>query len=510
MIKCILGIDVGTTTIKAIIFDQNGSILRSEQHEYPTYYPVRSWAEQDPYDWWEVLKKILNRTLSSLDGRELQILAVGVSSQAPSFIPLDSDGFPLSRAMIWMDRRADLEAQSLYDKLGKEKVIAFSRNRADPFYTAAKLLWFKLHKPDKFNKIHRIIQVNGYINYRLTGVYSMDDAHASITQLYDVNKKTWAYDILEQLDIPASLLPDVYQSGEIIGVITEEAAKQTGLKPGIPVIAGTVDGAAAALEAGVIEPGIATEMTGTSSVLLTSNAKGWYSPELITLNHALPDQTLSLAAMSSTGASLKWYRDEFHHSEIKYAEQSGVGAYELMNLEAEQSNSLNDIIFLPYMMGERSPIWDTDARGMFFGLSLNTSRADLTRAIMEGAAYALKNNLDIMEKSGNQIDVLRVIGGSSKSKLWNQIKADVLNREIEIIQESGGAPLGVAILAGMAVGFYSDPHSVLDHVKLRKKVLPSETMHKFYSKKYQIYLELYQQTKEQYKKLSNILKEDYK
>jgi xylulokinase len=508
MTKCILGIDIGTTTVKAVIFDQFGYILRSEQMEYPIHYPERSWAEQDPEDWWEVLKKVLKSLMYSHGGKELQILALGVSSQAPSFLPLDAEGNPLNRAMIWMDRRADQEANSLSHILGTDKVIEYSKNRADPFYTAAKLLWFKNHESDKFRSIHKILQANGYINLRLTGVYSMDDAHASITQLYDVDKKNWAYDVLQQLDIPSSILPDVYESGVIIGEVTEEAAKETGLPAGIPVIAGTVDGAAAALEAGVIRPDIATEMTGTSSVLLMSNNKGWYSPELITMNHALPGQTLSLGAMTSTGASLKWYRDQFCHAEVNLAEKLGIDAYDLMNREAEGSNPHNEIVFLPYMMGERSPIWDTDARGMFFGLSLNTSRADLTRAIMEGAAYALKNNLDIMEQSGNQVRVLRIIGGSSKSQLWNQIKADVLNREIEVIQGSGGAPLGNAILAGMAVGFYPDPEFVLDHViQLKTKVSPSESMNNFYRKKYEIYLELYQQNKEQFKKLSALFKE---
>lgn len=506
--KGVLGIDVGTTTVKAILFDPYGHALGSEQQEYQTYYPNRSWAEQEPNDWWEVLKVMLQRLTTLADGQGIRIQAVGVSSQAPAFLPLDDEGQPLSRALIWMDRRADEDAQWLQEQLGMDKVASYSRNRPDPFFTAAKLLWFKRNEPERFRKIHKILQVNGYINFRMTGVYSMDESHASITQLYDVNQRSWAFDVLDQFGFPSSMLPDIYPSGEIIGAITAQAALETGLQPGIPVIAGTVDGVAAALEAGVIEPGIAAEMTGTSSVLLTSNDKGWYSPELISMNHALPDQTLALGAMTSTGASLKWFRDQFCQTEIRAAEQSGRSAYEIMNTQVENSNPLNDIVFLPYMLGERSPIWDSDARGVFFGLSLHSSRADMMRAVMEGAAFALKNNLDFMEKSGVRIQTLRMLGGQSNSQIWNQIKADVMNREIDIVQESGGAPLGVAMLAGKAVGFYPDLPCVLNHVmKLKKKVAPSAKMHQFYSKKYQIFLELYQQTKEQFKQISALFKE---
>lgn len=509
MTQCVLGIDVGTTTVKAVLFDQFGQILRSGQQEYPIHFPRRSWVEQDPEDWWSVLKQLLRGLLSSLHGKEVQILAIGVSSQAPAFIPMDADGNPLHRAMIWMDRRADQQAVWLNRTLGADEVLTFSKNRADPFYTAAKLLWFKEHESDRYNKIHKILQVNGYINFRLTGTYSMDVAHASITQLYDVNKKTWAYDVLAACGILPSILPDVYDSTSIIGVISNEVAEETGLHPGIPVIAGTVDGAAAALEAGVIKPGIAVEMTGTSSVLLMSNDSGWFSPELITMNHALPDQTLCLGAMSSTGASFQWFRDQFYHPAMQPAQNLGADAYELMNLEAGQSDPVNELIFLPYMLGERSPIWDTDARGVFFGLSLNTARADLSRSIMEGAAFALRNNVEIMELSGEPIQILRVIGGPAKSHMWNQVKADVLNKEIEVIQSSGGAPLGNAILAGLAVGFYPSPQFVLDHVMLsNKKVYPSEKMHRFYTSKYEIYLELYQQTREQFKRLASILREE--
>jgi len=271
--KCILGIDTGTTSVKAVLFDSIGAVIQAGQQEYPIHYPQRSWVEQNPEDWWTVLTQILQEIITSLADRNLQILAIGVSSQAPVFIALDESGRPLDRAMIWMDRRAEEEAILLTETLGEETIIAYSRNVADPFYLAAKLLWFKKYKPVEFENVYRIVQANGYINYRLTGAFTMDTVHASLTQLYDVSHKAWAADVLKVFNLPIAILPDVYDCDEIIGVVSVKAAQETGLQQGIPVIAGTVDGAAAALEAGVIIPGIAVEMTGTSSVLLMSNEK---------------------------------------------------------------------------------------------------------------------------------------------------------------------------------------------------------------------------------------------
>lgn len=495
MSECVLGIDVGTTSVKAIVFDTRGRVLAQEQQEYSTYFPERGWAEQEPQDWWDTLTVLLKRLLGSPQGRALRIRSLGVSSQAPSLVPVDSAGQPLGRAMIWMDRRADEDARHLSNTLGPEAVVEYSRNRADSFYSGPKLLWFKRNRPGEYARIHRVLQVNGYINYRLTGRYTMDEVHASITQLFDFRTGQWAWDVLKKLEIDQEILPEILKPDEVIGTITAEAAIQTGLPEGIPVVAGTVDGAAAAIESGIIRPGMATEMTGTSSVLLMSNGEGWFSPELISMKHGLPGQDLLLGAMSSTGASLKWFRDNFYPSREL--------SYQQMNEEAEQADSRGDLLFLPYMAGERSPIWDTDARGVFFGLSLKTSRADMVRAIMEGSAFALRHNLDIMEQMGTRADVLRITGGAAGSTLWNQIKADVLNRELHIMETSGGAPLGVAILAGLAIGFYSDAASVVDKTTtLSKTVQPNGSMHQYYSRKYPIYLDLYRQTRDQFRALS--------
>lgn len=511
MIPCVLGIDIGTTTVKAMLFDAAGSVLRSAREEYPIHYPQRGWAEQEPDDWWLIAASLVRGMVADAGGPGFEVMAVGVSSQAPSLVAVDAAGRPVGRALIWMDRRAEAEAAELAGPLGKGRIEAFSKNRLDPFYTAAKLLWFKRNMPEAYRRTRRILQINGYVNWRLAGVYSMDSAHASITQLYDVDRRRWDADTLAGLGLSAAMLPEVFDSSAVIGGVTAEAAQATGLRPGTPVIAGTVDGAAAALEAGVVRPGVAAEMSGTSSVLIASNPTGWHTPEIITMTHAVPNQTLSLAAMTSAGASLKWFRDQLGGDWLRRAAQDGGNAYDRMNAEAEKAEPQNEIVFLPYMMGERSPIWDTDARGVFFGLSLRAERGDLIRSIMEGTAFALRHNLEILERSGQPVRTLRLTGGAANSAVWNRIKAEVLQRELEVIEGAGGAPLGDALLAGAAVGLYPAPDVMWDRLSAARptvRVCPTGQLERYYTGKFELYKELYRRNAELFKTLSSVLKED--
>ncbi|MBO9610401.1 MAG: FGGY-family carbohydrate kinase [Paenibacillaceae bacterium] len=502
MMPCVLGVDIGTTTVKAVLFDAEGHSLASAQAEYPTYRPERFRAEQEPDDWWLKLAGLLRQLLGAADGR-FRVAAVGVSSQAPGLVPLGADGKPLCRALIWMDRRADLEAAEIGSTLGERRVAEYSLNRPDSFYTAAKLLWFKRHRPKLYARTRFVVQTNGYINYRLTGTIGMDAAHAGITQLFDVPRGEWAEDVLDAFGLSAHMLPPVHPCGAIVGTVTAEAAAATGLPAGTPVVAGTVDGAAAALEAGVTQPGVAAEMSGTSSVLVTSSRQEMVSPAFISMPHALPGQTLRLAAMSTAGASLKWLRDQLCR------ERPAADGYEFLNAEAESAPRRNDLIFLPYMAGERSPIWDSDARGVFFGLSLGTTRGDMIRAVMEGTAFALRHNIDIMERDGERFGTLRLLGGTAKSSLWNRIKADVLNRELEVLDGSEGAPLGAAMLAGIAAGLYPDAAHVLTHVRRsRHTVVPGGDMEPFYARKFTLYKSLYEQNAASFKALSRLIGEE--
>jgi xylulokinase len=289
--------------------------------------------------------------------------------------------------------------------------------------------------------------------------------------------------------------PDVAASEQVIGEVTRKAAELTGLEPGVPVMAGTVDSAAAVLEAGAIRPGLAAEMTGTSTVLIMPNAVGAREPAFITMPHALPALDLQLAAMVASGASLRWFRQEFG-----LAEEYDGDPYEQLTGEASVvSEGSEGVVFLPYMMGERSPLWHTNARGVFFGLSLATPRAALVRSILEGTAYALRHNVEVAAHGGVQITELRSVGGGARSDLWNQIKADVLGIPISLPEASAGAPFGDALLAGMGIGLYSDPvKSIQAMVRIRKRYEPVGVRRQRYDGSYRVYRRIYEHLREDF------------
>jgi xylulokinase len=291
--------------------------------------------------------------------------------------------------------------------------------------------------------------------------------------------------------------PAVVEGHRIQGRVTREAADATGLREGTPVVAGTVDSAAAALEAGLFEPGIAVEMTGTSTVVLIPNDQGLTEPALIAMPHALPGIHLLLGAMVSSGASLRWFRDQFGQPEVQAALEKKVDSFDLLTEQAAQAGPASDgVIFLPYMMGERSPLWHTHARGVFFGLSLATSKGAMIRAILEGAAFALRHNVEVATRAGAQIRELRSVGGCSRSELWNQIKADVLGKPLLLPHTSVGSPFGAAILAGMGAGVYPDVReSLREMVRLNRCFEPNQANHRRYTEVYRLFRDLYEHLK---------------
>jgi len=319
-------------------------------------------------------------------------------------------------------------------------------------------------------------------------------------QLYDPVGADWWTELIEWCGFSPELFPTPSDGSEIIGTVTDSAAAATGLEPGTPVVAGTVDGAAAALEAGVIDPGTAAEMTGTSTVLIMPTDRALPNPAFICMPHALPGRVLSLAAMVSTGACLKWFRDELGETERNRAERERTDAYDLLTaIAAESPPGSNRIVFLPYMMGERSPHWHTDARGVYAGLSLASSKGDLLRAILEGTAFALRENTEIARVSGLSIDRIRSVGGGAQSHLWNQIKADILGVPIEIPNASGGAPFGDAVLAGIGCGALNNAEAFIrETVQIHRTFLPDKRLAGGYTERFQQFQRLYRSLKNQF------------
>ena len=505
----LLGIDVGTTGAKSAIFNMEGKLVSAGHSDYETKHEHPGWAEQNPDDWWAAVCAATRQALTDAACNPERIAAAAVSSQSPAMIPLDKRGHVIRPALIWMDRRAEKEAQELAAAYGgdagkfagKNAMEQTTGNRPDPFYVASKILWFKKYEPGMFAETRQFVQVNGYINYLLTGIHAQDPVQAALLQLLDYRTGQWSEKLCSLCDVQPSLFPPVFPSHHQIGEITAEASEATGLCRGTPVMAGTADGSAAALEAGAVSPGTAAEMTGTSTVLLMPSGSPVIEPAFIAIPHCVPERYLLLGAMAASGGSLKWFRDQFS------ASSETQDSYDLLTEEASRCKPGSDgVLFLPYMMGERSPIWHTNARGVFYGLTLSATRGDMIRAILEGVCFALRHNVEHAEKAGIEVKELRSVGGGAQSSLWNQIKADVLGRPILLPETSVGAPFGDAILAGKGAGIYNDVEASLQSmVSIKARFEPQRDRHEIYSKLYMLYRRLYEDLKDGFDTAADVL-----
>lgn len=493
----LLGIDVGTTAVKAAIVDTRGNLLAACQAEYPIFHVRSTWVEQNPEDWWQATCQVVRQSLSGVSHAPERILSLAVSSQGPTLLPLDRSGKPLGRAMIWMDRRAAAEAQWLSDIIGADEIYQVTGNRPDPYFIASRLLWMKNHEPEQLARACLFVQVNGYINHRLTGCWTLDHVQAALLQLRDYSTGEWSPTLCNACGVNPSQFPDVFPGDQVQGEVTSRAAEETGLRRGTPVMVGTVDSCAAALEAGVIEPGVAVEMSGTSTVFMLPNNRGLTEPRLIAQPHVVSGTQFLFGAMVSSGASLRWFRDQLGNTDI-----SGLNAdsFDSLTEQAGQVSVGSDgVIFLPYMMGERSPLWNTNARGAFIGLSLTTRRKAMVRAILEGVSFALRHNMDVAISAGAEIREVRCVGGCSRSDVWNQIKADVLGRPFLLPRHPIGAAFGDAILAGVGAGVFVDIRKCLrEMVQIERRFEPNQSNHERYMSIYSLFLKLYQDLKEDF------------
>jgi len=499
-----LGIDVGTTGLKAALVTPDGHLEAVATIQYPTQYLQPGWVEQNPQDWWQAACAAIRTVLAEVPGAAERVAGVAVSSQAPAMIATDANGNALRPALIWMDRRADAEVEQLKALFGADEIYRITGNRADAFYVAAKLRWFWQHEPELHAQMRWVLQIPGYINAHLTGAFAVDNAHAALLQLRDYAKGVWSTPLCEACGVDPEKLPPVLPAHHIQGEVTPAAAELTGLRVGTPVMAGTVDSAAAAVETGVVEEGIAAEMTGTSTVLMMPNARGVTESAFIAMPHALPDMHLLLGAMVSSGASVNWFRENFGHWEQQESERLNENVYEVFVREAESVAAGSEgLLFLPYMMGERSPMWHTNARGVFFGLSLATSRGAVIRSILEGTAFALRHNIDVAQLAGVSVREVRSVGGGTRNRLWNQIKADVLGVPILLPETSVGAPFGDAVLVGMGLGLYPDPVAALKQmVRIKTVYEPDPKRQARYDRLYPIYRNLYEHLRDDFDALA--------
>ncbi len=457
--KYLLGIDLGTSGTKTVAFDEAGRVLASSTVEYPLIQPQNGWAEQDPRLWYEAVCKSAKDVIRKAGIDPHDIAATAISGQMHGLVMLDEKGQVLRNAILWCDARTGEECEEIEKAVGRSRLVEICANPALTGFTAPKILWVRKHEPEIFKKCAHILLPKDYVRYRLTGKILQEVSDASGTNLLDIRKRQWSQEILDALDIDRALLPDLVGSGEVAGRITAQASKDCGLTEGTVVAGGGGDNACAALGTGVCADGDAFVTLGTSGVVFAHTSRPSIDPlgRVHTFCSAVDGEWTAMSCTLAAGLSLRWMRDEFYKPEKDAAQQSGVDPYDLMTDEASKIPSGSDgLIYLPYLMGERSPVLDPEARGVFFGLTARHTRAHLVRAVMEGVALSQRHNLMVLREMGITPSELKACGGGASSPLWRQMLADTMGCAVRTMESKEGPALGAAILAGVAAGIYKD------------------------------------------------------
>ena len=506
--KYLIGIDLGTSGTKTVLFNEEGTVIGSATEEYPLYQPDNGWAEQDPGDWWNACITTLKNVLAESGVNSADIAGVGFSGQMHGLVMLDENGDVLRNSIIWCDGRTADECAEIMDRVGSSRLVEITANHALTSFTAGNILWVRNHEPELYKRCRQILLPKDYIRYKLTGNYGIDAGDASGMNMLDIFTRVWSDEVLKKLDIDPELLPEVKGSSEVAGFITAEAAVLTGLTAGTPVVYGTGDNMAAAIGTGVVEKGKAFITIGTSGVLFTHSdhvaidAGG----RVNTFCTAVPDSWAVFGCTLAAGMSLQWLRNNFFLPEINVAKGLGQDPYEIMTAQAQRVPiGANRLIFLPYLMGERSPILDPNARGVFFGLSAIHTKFDMLRSVMEGVVFAQRQCLDIHREMGIEFNEIYATGGGAASSLWRQMIADIFDLPVVTIQNREGPALGAAILAGVGTGLYpSIPEACKRIIKPNTPQLPIAENTKSYTPYYKLFCDLYPGMKEGFQILSRL------
>jgi len=496
----LLGIDLGTTSVKCVLFDQGGGIVASGRSEYELSMPRPEYVEVEAETYWKAMKGSLEAALGPSKAEAKDIHGIGVSSQGETFIALGEDGRPLGRAIVWLDNRAREEARLIEGEFGSDEVYRITgQNEIVPTWTATKILWLRRNEPLLFERVNKYLMLEDYVIYRLTGEFATEHSILSSSMLFDINHGKWWGEMLHFLGIDEDRLPEPIQSGVPVGNLTPEAAKETGLPTSSIVSTGAYDQAANAIGAGNIEPGVITETTGAAMALVATTDRIILDPmrRMPCHHHAVRGRYFLQPWCQTAGTVLRWYRDNFGMSEVEAAKETGADPYDLLTAEASGIAPGSDgLILLPHFMGAASPESNPDAKGVLFGLTPYHGKGHFVRAIMESVAYMLRRNVELLEELGIEVREIRSTGGASKSALWNQIKADVLQKPILAVRGEEVAALGVAMLAGVATGaFASLEDAVKSMVSLKGRLAPSQANGEIYDERYKRYVELYDSVK---------------
>ncbi|MBD3191374.1 MAG: xylulokinase [Candidatus Heimdallarchaeota archaeon] len=510
IMEYLLSIDIGTTGGRSIIFDLNGQIIASAHEEYSCLFPSPTCVEQYAMDWWRIAKTTIKSVLQQSQIAPSKLLGTSVTNQRETIVPVDEEGIPLSKAIVWQDRRTIKECREIEEKIGTDRIYDITGLTIDPYFSAPKILWMKKNWPKVFREAYKFLLVHDFIQQKLTDEFITDYSNASRTMLFDIGSLTWSDKVLDLLEIPKEKLPEALPSGRLVGEVTTKAAEETGLPHGLPVIAGGGDQQCAALGVGVTRSGRVKATTGTGTFLLAFLEESKRDPHrrVLCSCHAFPGKYVYEASIFTTGSILRWFRDEFSSAEKTLAPALNLDSYDLLGMQAETIPPGSEgILLLPHFTGAGAPHWDPSARGLIFGLSLGHSRNHLIRAIMEATCYEIKTNLEVFKELGVELTELRITGGATRNSVWNQIEADICNIPVMKGKVEEATALGAAILAGVGAGAFKNIEQASEKmVVAEERKYPDPARVKKYRQFFDIYSQLYSSLKESglYEKLADI------
>lgn len=482
-----LGLDVSTTGAKALLIDAQGSVVSSATNPLVLSTPKPLWSEQNPADWWDGMVKSIQQAIAKADAHGKDVKAVGLTGQMHGLTILDAHGNVLRPAILWNDQRTGAQCDEIRMLMGgKNRLVQITGNDALTGFTAPKILWVRENEPGIYAQAAQLLLPKDYIRYKLTGEYATDKAGGSGTILFDIKARDWSPEVLDALEIPLEWLPKTFEGPEVTGSIDLDAAALTGLVAGTPVMGGGGDQAAGAVGVGAVEPGIVGLVLGTSGVVFASTGGPFIEKNglLHAFCHAVPDTWHLMGVMLSAAGSLQWYRDTLAPGKdfddlIMPANNIGPGA--------------EGLLFLPYLSGERTPYPDPLARAGFVGLTLRHTQAHLTRAVLEGVAFGLRDSMELVKSAGlGQIKQIRISGGGAKSTLWRQIMADVMDSELVTVNTTEGGAFGAALLAGVGFGAWSHvPEACAATIYVVSRTQPQSAIVAAYNEIYPHYKQLY-------------------
>ncbi len=497
----LLGIDIGTTGTKSLVLSEDGEILAKATFEYSVEVPRSGYVEQNPQIWWKGVVSTVKEVLTSPRVRREKLIAIGLSGQMHTAVLLNKNGRVLRPSITWMDQRSAREVNRFIQDFGIEELLKLTMNFPAPMYTASQLMWIKEHEPDLYKKIWKILIAKDFIKFLLIEECSTDYSDASGTYLFDVANLKWADELVQYLNLRKEQLPFLSESIAIVGRVTPKAARATGIPVGTPVIAGSADQAAGAVGGGIVREGQVASLLGTAGVVSVCSKEPRADSKLRLLcwKHAVPGLWQILGVMQTAAICLKWFHDVFE-------EEGDYSKYDM--LIENVPPGAGGLIFLPYLMGERTPYWDPRARGILFGLLLYHSRSHIIRAIYEGVAHGIYHIIQIMEEIGVAVNEIRALGGGNRSKIWRQIQANMIDNSILYPNATEGSAFGAAILAAVGVGLYETVQEATDKlVAILDRREPDPKAHRLYAAMHDIYTSLYEVNKVLFYKLGTVVAE---